>query len=67
MLKVQPKKAKMGGELLKRPIRSSLVAQQVKDLVLSLQQLRSLLWCQFDLWPQELPHVMGAAKKKSTC
>ena len=27
---------------------SSLVAQWVKDLTLSLQQLGSLLWCRFD-------------------
>ena len=34
--------------------RSSLVAQQVKGLALSLQQLRSLLWCGFDPWPGNL-------------
>ena len=31
--------------------RSSLVVQWVKDLALSLQQLRLLLWCGFDPWP----------------
>ena len=31
---------------------SSLVAQWVKDLILSLQQLRSLLWCGLDPWPR---------------
>ena len=30
---------------------SSLVAQWVKDPVLSLQCLRLLLWCGFDPWP----------------
>ena len=32
--------------------RSSLVAQWVKDLVLSLQQLGLLLWHRFDPWPR---------------
>ena len=43
---------------------SSLVAQQIKDPGLSLQQLRSLLWQRFNLsitW--ELPHASGTAKK----
>ena len=31
---------------------SFLVAQWVKDLVLPLQQLRSLLWREFKLWPR---------------
>ena len=31
--------------------KSSPVLQQVKDLVLSLQQLRLLLWRGFDPWP----------------
>ena len=30
------------------------MAQQVKDLALSLQQLRSLLWCRFSPWPGNL-------------
>ena len=30
---------------------SSLMAQQVKDLALSLKQLRSLLWHGFNPWP----------------
>ena len=30
---------------------NSLVTQWVKDLVLSLQWLRLLLWCGFDPWP----------------
>ena len=30
----------------------SFVVQQVKDLVLSLQWLRSLLWCRFSPWPR---------------
>ena len=37
---------------------SSLVAQQTKDPALS------LLWYRFNPWPQELPHVLGMAKKK---
>ena len=47
--------------------RSFLVAQQVKDLALSLQKpgsLPSLPWYGFNPWPQELPNAMGAAKKK---
>ena len=28
------------------------MVQQVKDLVVSLQWLRSLLWCRFDSWPR---------------
>ena len=34
-----------------RSERSSLVAQQVKDLALSLLQLGALLWYGFDPWP----------------
>ena len=43
---------------------SSLVAQQVKDLPLSLWQFESLLWHEFHPWPKEMPHATGAAKKK---
>lgn len=32
-------------------VRSSLVSQWIKDLALSLQWLRSLLWCRFNPWP----------------
>ena len=32
---------------------SSLMAQQVKDLVLSLLWFGSLLWCVFDPWPKK--------------
>ena len=32
-------------------LRSSLVAQWVKDLALSLLWLRPLKWCRFDPWP----------------
>ena len=43
--------------------RSSCVAQQVRDLLLSLQQSGSL--CTVDLiLAQELPHALGVAKKK---
>ena len=36
---------------LKQKAWSSLVAQWIKDLVVSLQQLGSLLQCSFDPWP----------------
>ena len=42
---------------------SSLVAQWVEELVLSLLWLRSLLWHGFDPWPRECPHAVGEAKK----
>ena len=35
---------------IKGGIRSSLVVQWVKDLVLSLQWLGLLLWCRLDPW-----------------
>ena len=38
---------------------SSLIAQWVKVLALSLQLLRSLLWPRFDPWPGKL-HVLWA-------
>ena len=49
---------------------SSAVAQRVKDLALSLQWLRSLLWCAFDPWPRNfcMPCVQSRqtkGKKKS--
>ena len=40
------------------------MAQWVKDPVLLLQQLESLLWHRFNPWPMELPHTTGAAEKK---
>ena len=40
---------------------SSLVAQQIKDMVLSQLQLRSLLWCMFNPWSRNLC-ATGAAK-----
>ena len=40
----------------------SLVAQQVKDLALSLLWLRPLLWCKFDPWSRNSP--MQAAQPK---
>ena len=43
---------------------SSLVAQPVKDPVLSLLWLKSLMWHRFNPWPQKLLHVGGTAKKK---
>ena len=46
---------------------SSLVAQRVKDLALSVQWLGGhLLWHRFDPWPGEIPHAAGIAKKKIT-
>ena len=44
--------------VMKEDSRSSLMAQQLKDPLLS------LLWQWFILWPQELLHAVGAAKKK---
>ena len=41
---------------------SSLVAQRVKDLVLLLLWLRSLLWHGFDLWPSNF-HMLLAQPK----
>ena len=35
---------------IKKGFKSSLVAQQAKDLALSLQQLGLQLWCQPDPW-----------------
>ena len=42
---------------------STLVAQQVKDLGLSLQQHGSLLCCRFDPWPRNF-HILKAKPKK---
>ena len=44
----------------------SLVAPQVKDLVLSLQQLESLLCHGFDPWPRNL-HMLWKQPKRSFC
>ena len=41
---------------------SSLVAQQVKDLALSLQQPGSLLWYGLNPYSWECPHATGRAK-----
>ena len=52
-------------------VESSLVAQQLKDLVLSLQQLRSLLWHSFNTWPgnfhmpQEQPKTQAKQTNKN--
>ena len=40
------------------------MAQQVKDLALSLQGLRSLLWHEFHPWPENLQVLSMQAKKK---
>ena len=38
--------------------------QQVKDLVLSLQWFRLLLWCGFDPWPRSFHMLMAWPKRK---
>jgi len=44
---------------------SSLVVQWVKDPALSLQQLGSLLWCQFDdPWPRNFCMPRKKPKRK---
>ena len=43
---------------------SSFVVQWVKDLALSLQQLRLLLLRGFNSWPGELSHAVIVAPKK---
>ena len=40
------------------------MAQQVKDLTLSLLWLRVLLWCGFSLWPWNF-HMLWAWPKKA--
>ena len=40
------------------------MVQQVKDPVLSLQWLRSLLWHGFDSWPRDL-YMLCVAKNKN--
>ena len=47
-------------------LRWSLMAQQVKDLALSLLWLRSQQWHGFNPWPRELVPAMGVAKCKFT-
>ena len=44
------------------------MAQRVKDLVLSLQWLRSLLWHRFQPWPRNfhMPWAWPKRKKKSS-
>lgn len=49
------------GEIL----RNSLVTWQVKNLAMSLQRLRSLLWRGFHPWPWEIPHAESAGKKQT--
>ena len=46
-------------------IRSFLMAQQVKDLALSLLWLRPLLWCGFNPWPWDFHMPQAQSKKKS--
>ena len=51
------------GLLLVKNLGEFPVAQQVKDLALSLLRLGSQPWLGFTPWPQELPHIVGVAKK----
>ena len=51
------------GSALKSVLRNSLMARQVKDLVLSLLWLWVWLWWGFISLAQELPHAVSAAKK----
>ena len=46
--------------------KSSHVVQQVKDLALSLQQLRPMLWCEFNPRPRKfhMPQVLPKKEKK---
>ena len=41
----------------------SSVAQQVKDLALSLQWLGLLLWCEFNPWPGAFLHAAESEKE----
>ena len=43
---------------------SSLVAQRVKDLVLSLLWLRSLVWHGFDPWPWGTSTCCGCSRER---
>ena len=40
------------------------MVQWLKDLVLSRQCLRLLLWHKLNLWPREILHASGSAKTK---
>ena len=40
------------------------MVQQVKDPVLSLQQLGLQLWHGFNAWARKLPHAKGMTKKR---
>ena len=53
-------------DILNVSLWSSLVAQQVKVPVLSLQRLGSLLWCRFDPWPRNLYMLRVETKEKKT-
>ena len=64
-LKNKSLKGHFSGSWFKSECRSSPVAQQVKDPVLSLQRLRLLLWCGFDLWPGNFHMLLVYPKTKS--
>lgn len=49
---------------LEEIIGSSLWAQQVKELALSLPSLWPLCWCNLNTWPWDIPHTMVVAKKQ---
>ena len=52
-------------EKFKKWTKGSSVAQWVKDPVLSLQQLKLLLWCMFNLWPENF-YMQWVGKNKQT-
>ena len=56
------KEKSTGACILRRKNRSSLVAQQVKDVALSLQQLGSVLWGGFDPWPEDFQRLQAQPK-----
>ena len=41
------------------------MVEQIKDPVLSLQQLRSLPWCRFDPWPGNFHRLQAQQKKQN--
>ena len=45
-------------------IKSSIVAQGVKELALPRQQRGSLLWCRFDPWPRNFHKLWVQPKRK---
>ena len=54
------------GKYINQPEGSSLVAQWVKDPVLSLLWPESLLWCRFNPWPGNFNMLQAWPTNKST-